>query len=144
MTKKTLAALKKSIKHWEDNLKKAKAGEGFSFWGSDCALCELTGRRSEMKALINKIGNLFIERAGILKEQLCKPIEGMSGPDGTSYNQGVPCGDWCPHFGEPVIAKRINPGDYWPEGIPAHLPDRISLCHGTVLIGEIVDERGKP
>jgi hypothetical protein len=39
MNKKTLAALKKSIRHWEDNLKKAKAGMAFSFDGSDCDLC---------------------------------------------------------------------------------------------------------
>lgn len=39
MDDKTLTALKASIAHWEDNLVKAKAGEEFSTFAEDCALC---------------------------------------------------------------------------------------------------------
>lgn len=45
-----------------------------------------------MKALINSQGNLEIERNGKLRLQKCK-----------NMTFDVPCGEWCPHFGEPEI-----------------------------------------
>jgi hypothetical protein len=47
-----------------------------------------------MKAKINAEGCLEIERAGKWKKQRCPYRQ----PTGT----GVPCGDWCPLFGEPA------------------------------------------
>jgi hypothetical protein len=50
-----------------------------------------------MKAKIDKDGNLYIERAGKLKDQCCPfaiPIQSVI----------VSCGDWCPHF-EAEIGK---------------------------------------
>ena len=46
-----------------------------------------------MKGKINNEGKLYIERAGVMKQQLCP----------NSFSEAVPymCGDWCPMFGEP-------------------------------------------
>lgn len=41
MDTKTLAALKASIAHWQENLAKAKAGERFETGPGECALCHL-------------------------------------------------------------------------------------------------------
>ena len=41
-----------------------------------------------MKGKIDEDGNLYIERAGKMKQQFC-PFDVK------------PCGDWCPLFGEP-------------------------------------------
>jgi len=42
-----------------------------------------------VKVKINNVGNLLVERAGVLK------------PQGCPYKSGdVPCGDWCPLFQE--------------------------------------------
>jgi hypothetical protein len=41
MEKKTLLALRKSIKHWKDNVRLAQNGEDISISSSACALCGL-------------------------------------------------------------------------------------------------------
>lgn len=41
MPAETLAALKASIAHWEDNLELAKAGQEFEYYADDCPLCVL-------------------------------------------------------------------------------------------------------
>ena len=49
-----------------------------------------------MKIKISRHGNLYIERAGKMREQYC--LTGARYTDGLIRN----CGDWCPAFGEPV------------------------------------------
>ena len=39
MDRKTLAALRKSIKHWKENLKAARKGNDIEMSDSDCPLC---------------------------------------------------------------------------------------------------------
>ena len=76
-----------------------------------------------MKGEISKEGNLKIMRGNKMQYQNCpKTIEtGQVQP----YN---PCGDWCPHFGEP---ENINPNE-----------TRIEICHGKVLkFTELEDKR---
>jgi hypothetical protein len=52
-------------------------------------------------AKIDAVGTFYIKRAGLLKVQLCR-----FGHSGGSWGFGqVPCGDWCPSFGEPVAGK---------------------------------------
>lgn len=46
------------------------------------------------KGKIEKDGRLYIERAGKFKGQNC--------PYGVSVANSCLCGDWCPHFHEPV------------------------------------------
>lgn len=71
-----------------------------------------------MKFKIDVKGNLFIERAGKYKAQLC-PF---------SSAEFIPCGDWCPLFGE----------------LENHLesePNSLELCHNVTLVGTYIDER---
>ena len=70
-----------------------------------------------MKIYINRHGLLSIERAGKPKGQLC--------PYGSA--EFIPCGDWCPQFGDPVVG---------PDG-------NLTICKGRVLAGTIVDEKAK-
>ena len=51
-----------------------------------------------MKGRIDTAGNLYIERAGILKQQQCP----FTAPEHTEENAlYMICGDHCPHFSEP-------------------------------------------
>jgi len=68
-----------------------------------------------MKIVIDKKGHLLIARAGKLKVQACPIVPG--GNDGY-------CCDECPLFGEPSSGH-------------------LTLCHSTVLYGEIEDQREK-
>ena len=96
-----------------------------------------------MKLKITKEGNLWIERSGDLKLTLC-PFACES-----TY-----CGHWCPLFGEPEeemeTVHRDSDGnliDYLTIGGRVEVSKEptgqhtITLCHGTVLKGELVDER---
>lgn len=49
-------------------------------------------------------------------------------------NHGL-CGDWCPHFGEPLVSK--GGGDSGEDVM------ELELCHHKILIGTITDERAK-
>lgn len=80
-----------------------------------------------MKIKITEDGYLEIERAGTFESQLC-PLS-AAGQD-VEMNQ---CGSWCPHFGEPVTNPQLSPQEN----------TSLDLCHGTVLVGAIVDERRK-
>lgn len=50
-----------------------------------------------MKGKIDILGNLQIERKVKYKEQAC-PFQ----PFITKDESDIPCGDWCPLFGEPL------------------------------------------
>lgn len=50
------------------------------------------------KGKIDEVGHLQIERAGKLQEQLCPSLN-------QSRHKGH-CGDWCPHFGEPLSTMK--------------------------------------
>ena len=52
-----------------------------------------------MKGEISKGGYLLIERAGNMKAQICPLFSNNTIVD------GMPCGDWCPLFGEPEKIK---------------------------------------
>ncbi len=66
-----------------------------------------------MKIRISYEGHLYLQRGGSMQQQTCP-------------HKNLPCGDWCPLFGEPHD---------W-EGRQA-----INLCM-NFLQGEITDERG--
>jgi hypothetical protein len=73
-----------------------------------------------MKIRITTEGALQRERKGTLKEQYCPyEVHGVS----PGYMVHMPCGDWCPLFGEPVpcFADRKDS-----EG-------SLQLCNGRVL-----------
>lgn len=74
-----------------------------------------------MKGKISKAGYLYVLRGGPeLQRQYC--------PFGISSSEDVadsPCGDWCPHFGEPVH-------------------HRLKICQGKEFnFKEFVDDRGE-
>lgn len=68
-----------------------------------------------MKAKIDRAGILWIERVGRMVLQTCK------------FSNEEWCEHECPHFGD------ISREDGYPDTLP--------ICHGTVITGEIVDER---
>lgn len=71
-----------------------------------------------MRIVINKKGELFVERSNKFAKQFCPFVT-------TGYE---PCGDWCPHFSEPNTEVGTGVQD-------------IDLCHGTRLVGQIEDQR---
>lgn len=85
-----------------------------------------------MKIKIDKDGRLFLDRAGKMTKQWC--------PYSQSDNS---CGDWCPHFGEPEPHEVADNPGMWPTYYHQD-GEQIRLCHGTVIVGEIEDEREKP
>ena len=82
-----------------------------------------------MKIRIDEHGAL--EKGG--REQYC-PFA-VPGGDGISPR----CGTWCPHFGEPEAELEQNDDKSW----SATGDVSLRLCSGTILTGEIIDERGK-
>jgi hypothetical protein len=70
-----------------------------------------------MKIKIDKSGYLTRSVGPLWQEQNC-PYSNVAG------ERLLSCGTWCPHFGEPDNSE-------------------LRLCHGTIIVGEIVDERGK-
>jgi len=83
-----------------------------------------------MKGKIDKGGNLLIERGGFLGTASC-PFAvwtiSQNAPMQQS-NEFMPCGHWCPLFGEP-------------EFIDGH--PRLSLCRKVLEFVSLVDERGQ-
>ena len=68
-----------------------------------------------MNGKIDTDGFLSIERAGVMKEQLCpymnneiKTYGGQTGRYISSTLQMRPCGDWCPLFDEPYSYKKFK------------------------------------
>jgi hypothetical protein len=85
-------------------------------------------------------GVLYLERTGKMRPQFCKSSPFW--PDGTPRS----CGDWCPHFGEPVIGSFI-PSHIGEDG--NHFSDykdvdTLTICKDRVLFGKIIDERKRP
>jgi hypothetical protein len=81
-----------------------------------------------MKFKINENGVLSILRAGQWVNQQC-PFDAYqaTGMANCTHN--------CPHFGEPeVVTLGPTPHRGW----------QLHLCHGTVLFGELIDQRGEP
>jgi hypothetical protein len=87
-----------------------------------------------MKIIIRDNGTLALERqrgkGSTTKDQLC-PFSSPSGVSNSAHFQ-VPCGDWCPHFGEPQMMEIVSD----------HIGGDLALCHGTILHGVIEDRRG--
>ncbi len=75
-----------------------------------------------MRIAIDGHGYLNLERAGIMKNSVCP----FASADSFLY-----CGDWCPHFGEPVVNDNTS-----------FL--QITCGDGKMIYGEIADNRGKP
>jgi len=86
-----------------------------------------------MKIKRDENGYLEIERAGRFVFQYC-PLD-----PGNPYQSR--CGDWCPLFGEPEhdFVPSLHHLSGYAEGPNGKLP----ICQGRVLVGEIIDERGK-
>ena len=80
-----------------------------------------------MKININGHGFLAILRAGKWCTTECpwRPTDEFGDPGPCA------CGDWCPHFGE---VRDLHDEDD---------PDAkiLRLCHGTLLVGNITDDR---
>ncbi len=81
-----------------------------------------------MKIRIDKDGALGIERAGEMLHQDC-PF----------HKSARYCGDWCPLFGEPDIRGY----EMGPNG-PVRQTDRLDICEGRILQGQIEDQRKAP
>lgn len=77
-----------------------------------------------LKGKMDTVGNLHIERAGVLVPQFCP------------YKRFSPCGDWCPKFGEPYkdcITSRD--GEYIDGWV-------LSLCtRDQLFFTELIDKR---
>lgn len=79
-----------------------------------------------MKGIITKDGNLKIDR-GHEPETRIK----ISCP---FQNKDVPCGQWCPHFGEPKRIETTLLGALGPEVIINDGAGRtLEICHGKIL-----------
>ena len=79
-----------------------------------------------MKGKIDEDGNLYIERAGKMKQQFC-PFDVK------------PCGDWCPLFGEPMdntMSWTTVDGH-----IGGHKTTELELCRKKLYFDEFTDER---
>jgi len=80
-----------------------------------------------MKGKIDKDGVLYIERAGVMRQQMCP----------YSYSNQLPvfsatqCGDACPLFGEPTQLSHTPSGDTY----------GIKLCQRELVFGKLTDER---
>ena len=78
-----------------------------------------------MRIKIDRGGYLHIERNGVMEEQLCKKIPGAD------------CNiNYCPHCGDIVETHQLVFGG--PSPVRGH---KLRICEGTVLEGEIIDER---
>ena len=77
-----------------------------------------------MKFKIHETGALSIDRAGPWVAQQCPFTASLLGEPYCTHS--------CPHFGEPFTTEL---------GPPPHSEWQLNLCHGTVLIGELIDER---
>lgn len=75
-----------------------------------------------MKGLIDKYGQLHIERAGKIKIQQCR-WKTISRGNLTFH---MPCSDVCPMFGEPST-QGVDPDTHW---------THINLCDGNGIVFE--------
>ena len=75
-----------------------------------------------MKGKIDGVGDLYIERAGVMKAQQCPHAD-------------VRCGDWCSLFGEPYPEM-----DWEDEAKPTGVM-LVELCERTKGFTEFTDER---
>ena len=81
-----------------------------------------------MKGKIDENGNLYIERGASLKIQFCPFVTDKSYKVENKLLP-VPCGDWCPLFGEPKLEDGTNSAI-------------LDLCnHKQLFFDEFVDER---
>ena len=89
-----------------------------------------------MKVLIDEDGRLHIERAGTYRQQTC--------PFSFAIGMTTSCGDWCPHFGEPVFfSEEIIDNDTDSTLVPRV---QLTLCHNTAFYipeEDLVDFRGE-
>jgi len=92
-----------------------------------------------MKAKIDKNGDLWIERAGVLKLQICPYTHSVTG----AGTYSVPCGDHCPMF---------QYGEYKEKGVKCHqiaLNCGSGTCYlfnreSSILIDERKNEERNP
>jgi hypothetical protein len=71
---------------------------------------------------ISNEGHIYIQRGDRTQQQTCP-------------YKNLPCGDWCPLFGEPEPETRATAEGWQPTGRMV-----LPLCKGG-LVGEITDER---
>ena len=92
-----------------------------------------------MKSKIDKKGDLYIERDSRHDGAVYCPFQqtDLRGKD-------VPCGDWCPLFGEPYPhTERRNPFNALDLSTELTGKTALSLCHTTLIFDEFTDEREK-
>lgn len=79
-----------------------------------------------MKIKIDKYGHLWLERAGVMRQQFCPYMPTAAGT----------CGDWCPLFGEPRGVSEPPDGH-----APRYL---LQICKTTYAcdVPDFTDERG--
>jgi hypothetical protein len=79
-----------------------------------------------MNGKISKEGDLYIERAGVMKPQFCPHNPYALGSD----NGMTECGDWCPLFGEIQKLPYV-----------AHTSFLVELCQKRLIFNQLDDER---
>ena len=95
-----------------------------------------------MNGKIDKDGFLHIERAGVIKLQTCPFTDAMTAiknPYDPTDTISLPCGDWCPLFGEP--SKSDVDDTMFDKSIYGLICLR--LCHRTIYFDTLTDERSK-
>jgi len=91
-----------------------------------------------MNAKINNEGYLEIERAGTPRLQICPMVMSRGLVRKDLLHKDIPCGDWCPLFGEPYDVKIKSEQD---SSILVY-KFYIELCSGRILrLKGIEDER---
>jgi hypothetical protein len=90
-----------------------------------------------MKIKIDKDGLLWLERAGVMKAQVCPhglvTNEAWNGSQFVADN-GFRCGDWCPLFTTGHLVEKM--------GVPQ--PIEVTLCRTDYVVApsDFTDERG--
>jgi hypothetical protein len=81
-----------------------------------------------MNGKIDKYGLLQIERAGVMKAQMC--------PFDTDHVSE--CGDWCPLFGEPALETLFGSDRL---ALTSKSAIVLHLCHRPLVLDTLTDER---
>ena len=90
-----------------------------------------------MKGKIWIDGHLMILRGREMSPQYCPYAQRH-----TLQNYDIPCGDWCPLFGEPYPhTERRNPFNALDLSTELTGKTALSLCHTTLIFDEFTDER---
>lgn len=90
-----------------------------------------------MKGKIWIDGHLMILRGREMSPQNCPYAQRH-----TLQNYDIPCGDWCPLFGEPYPhTERRNPFNALDLSTELTGKTALSLCHTTLIFDEFTDER---